>query len=193
MPTNRTSRPHGFTLVELLVVIAIIAVLVTITATMTFRFRKSADRTSAMNAMRQIQTANISYAMENAGSFVPPEAQQVDADGIETGETYQWFENPDFISQLKGVRDAANDLRSLNKLPFETIRPAPAAKAAPKAPASGAPAAAPAAPPAPPVAPPVAQPVAQSIDLKPLSDPAPPIATPAGAAPSGPKPSGEAA
>jgi len=97
------------------------------------------------------------------------------------------------ISQLKGVRDAANDLRSLNKLPFETIRPAPAAKAAPKAPASGAPAAAPAAPPAPPVAPPVAQPVAQSIDLKPLSDPAPPIATPAGAAPSGPKPSGEAA
>lgn len=93
------------------------------------------------------------------------------------------------ISQLKGVRDAANDLRSLNKLPFETIRPAPAAKAAPKAPASGAPAA----PPAPPVAPPVAPPAAQSIDLKPLSDPAPPIATPAGAAPSGPKPSGEAA
>ncbi len=93
------------------------------------------------------------------------------------------------ISQLKGVRDAANDLRSLNKLPFETIRPAPAAKAAPKAPASGAPAAAPAAPPATPVAPPVAQ----SVDLKPLSDPAPPIATPAGAAPSGPKPSGEAA
>jgi len=94
------------------------------------------------------------------------------------------------ISQLKGVRDAANDLRSLNKLPFETIRPAPAAKAAPKAPASGAPTAAPAAPPA---APPVAPPPAQSIDLKPLSDPAPPIATPAGAAPSGPKPSGEAA
>ena len=93
------------------------------------------------------------------------------------------------ISQLKGVRDAANDLRSLNKLPFETIRPAPAAKAAPKAPASGAPTAAPAAPPATPVA----QPVAQSVDLKPLSDPAPPIATPAGAAPSGPKPSGEAA
>jgi len=94
------------------------------------------------------------------------------------------------ISQLKGVRDAANDLRSLNKLPFETIRPAPAAKAAPKAPASGAPTAAPAAPPA---APPVAPPPAQSIDLKPLSDPAPSIATPAGAAPSGPKPSGEAA
>ena len=89
------------------------------------------------------------------------------------------------ISQLKGVRDAANDLRSLNKLPFETIRPAPAAKAAPKAPASGAPTAAPAAPPA--------TPVAQSVDLKPLTDPAPPIATPAGAAPSGPKPSGEAA
>lgn len=102
MKTTRTSRSHGFTLVELLVVIAMIAVLVTVSITMTFRFRKSADRTSAMNAMRQIQTANISYAMENAGSFVPPEAKQVDAGGAETGVTYKWFENPDFISQLKG-------------------------------------------------------------------------------------------
>ncbi len=48
------------------------------------------------------------------------------------------------ISQLKGVRDAATDLRSLNKLPFETVRPSPAVKAAakPPAPASATPASA---------------------------------------------------
>ncbi|PKP66889.1 MAG: twin-arginine translocase subunit TatB [Alphaproteobacteria bacterium HGW-Alphaproteobacteria-8] len=34
------------------------------------------------------------------------------------------------ISQLKGVRDVANDLRSLNKRPFETIKPSPNVKPA---------------------------------------------------------------
>lgn len=100
--TRNTSSP-GFTLVELLVVIAIIAVLVTFTVTVSFSFRKQADRTSAMNAMRQLQIANISYATENNGSFVPPEADIKDGNGVVTG-TYQWFENPDFISQLKGAQ-----------------------------------------------------------------------------------------
>jgi prepilin-type N-terminal cleavage/methylation domain-containing protein len=102
MKLSRIRPGTGFTLVELLVVIAIIAVLVTVSITVTFRFRKAADRTSAMNAMRQIQMANISYATQNAGSFIPPEAKEVGADGVVTGETYKWFENPDFISQLKG-------------------------------------------------------------------------------------------
>lgn len=49
------------------------------------------------------------------------------------------------ISQLKEVRDAAKDLRSLNKLPFETIKPSPPVKAtarasAPLTPESAAPA-----------------------------------------------------
>ena len=103
LPKSRISRPCGFTLVELLVVIAIIAVLVTVTVTMTFRFRTSADRTSAMNALRQIQTGNVSYAMENSGSFVPPESKVLAGDGSDTGVTYRWFENPDFIAQLKGA------------------------------------------------------------------------------------------
>jgi hypothetical protein len=50
--------------------------------------------------MRQLQIANVSYANENGGSFVPPEAEQVDASGVETG--VPWFANPDFISHLKG-------------------------------------------------------------------------------------------
>lgn len=101
MKNTRNPSAPGFTLVELLVVIAIIAVLVTLTVTVSFSFRKQADRTSAMNAMRQLQIANISYATENSGSFVPPETDKKDASGVVTG-TYKWFENPDFISQIKG-------------------------------------------------------------------------------------------
>ena len=102
MQINRLSRSHGFTLVELLVVIAIIAVLATISATATIRFRAAADRSASIGALRQLQSANVSFATENGGSFVPPVAKQVDASGVETGVTYKWFENPDFISHLKG-------------------------------------------------------------------------------------------
>jgi prepilin-type N-terminal cleavage/methylation domain-containing protein len=91
MQINRLSRSHGFTLVELLVVIAIIAVFATISATATIRFRAAADRSASIGALRQLQIANVSYANENGGSFVPPEANEVG-----------WFENPDFISHLKG-------------------------------------------------------------------------------------------
>lgn len=102
MKNTHNKSANGFTLVELLVVIAMIAALATITMTVSLSFRKQADRTSSMNAMRQLQIANISYATENKGSFVPPVAKQIDANGAETGVTYQWFNNPDFISQIKG-------------------------------------------------------------------------------------------
>ena len=103
MQINRLSRSHGFTLVELLVVIVIIAVLATISATATIRFRAAADRSASIGALRQLQIANVSYATDNSGSFVPPEAKEVDASGVETGVTYKWFENPDFISHLIGA------------------------------------------------------------------------------------------
>ena len=91
MQINRLSRSHGFTLVELLVVIAIIAVLATIAATATIRFRAAADRSASIGALRQLQSANVSFATENGGSFVPPVANDVG-----------WFETPAFISHLKG-------------------------------------------------------------------------------------------
>ena len=92
---NRSLSP-GFTLVELLVVIAIIAVLAAISVTMVFRFRKSGDKVVATNNLKQLQVANMSYAVENGGSFVPP------SETIESVD-YQWFENPVFISQIKGI------------------------------------------------------------------------------------------
>jgi len=98
MKTNRFPRSPGFTLVELLVVMVIVVVLVAISATAVFRFRKSADKTLATSNLRQLQAANAAYAGEHNGRFVPPNAT---VDGVR----YEWFENPDFVSQIKG--DAA--------------------------------------------------------------------------------------
>lgn len=99
---NKDFQPKaGFTLVELLVVIAITAVLVAISATMIFRFRNTGDKVVATNNLRQIQMANISYAAENGGRFVPPRQQVTDGDGTVI-DTYLWYENPKFISELKG-------------------------------------------------------------------------------------------
>lgn len=101
MKKNRKRTAVGFTIMELLVVIAVMAMLAVFAVTATFRARKAAIQTSAINAMRQIQMANIGYAMENNGSYVPPETQILDATGTVTG-TIKWFENPDFIMHLKG-------------------------------------------------------------------------------------------
>lgn len=95
MKTKRFPRSTGFTLVELLVVMAIVVVLVAITATAVFRFRKSADKTLATNNLRQLQAANTAYAGEHNGRYVPPNAT------VE-GVPYAWFENPYFVSQIKG-------------------------------------------------------------------------------------------
>lgn len=96
---DRQLQP-GFTLVELLVVITMIAVLVTIAITMVFRFRNTGDKVVATNNLRQIQLANIGYAADNAGRFVPPEEEIKHDDG--SVKTYPWFENPGLISHIKG-------------------------------------------------------------------------------------------
>lgn len=101
MKKNRRGFAVGFTLVELLVVIVVIAALAVLVATVSMRARKAAIQTAAMNAMRQIQMANIGYALENNGSYVPPEEDILDGDGGVTGTT-KWFENPNFIIHLKG-------------------------------------------------------------------------------------------
>ena len=95
MKINRYPRFRGFTLVELLVVIGIIAVLAVISTSAFLRFKKTADRTLATSNLRQLQTANAVYAGDHNGVFVAPTAT-VD------GKSYEWYENPEFVSQLKG-------------------------------------------------------------------------------------------
>lgn len=95
MKTYPSPSSRGFTLVELLIVIVIIVVLVAVTSAALFRFRKYSERILVTGNLRQIQAANAMYAAENNGKFVPPTAN---VDGVD----YLWFENPYFVSQIKG-------------------------------------------------------------------------------------------
>lgn len=88
---------------ELLVVIVIIATLSAVSTGVMFKFRKSADKATAMNNLRQLQAANVSYAVDNNGQFVPPTVEEVD-DSLTpaTAVNTSWYENPELISELKG-------------------------------------------------------------------------------------------
>lgn len=92
--SNSVNRRQGFTLVELLVVIAIIAVLVGVGATAIVKFRSSGDKAVAISNMRQIQTANVSYANDHSSRYVSP-TDVVDSVVV------SWWQNPEYVSQLK--------------------------------------------------------------------------------------------
>lgn len=113
MKTQSFSRPRGFTLIELLIVVAIIATLVGIGATAVFRFRDAADRTVTINNLRQIQTANTSFASDNNGQFV---------DALDPTDGY-WYDNVDFLQALTSDTAAAVGAATY-KIPESFLDPA---------------------------------------------------------------------
>lgn len=64
---RRSDKLPGFTLIELLIVITIIAVLVVITIFASRKFLDKARQTKALNSIRQVAVANMSYSTENNG------------------------------------------------------------------------------------------------------------------------------
>ena len=60
---------RGFTLVELLIVIAIIAALAVLTLAFVRSSQDKAYQVTAINSMRQVATANVSYATDNNGDI----------------------------------------------------------------------------------------------------------------------------
>ena len=64
---RRSGNQPGFTLVELLIVIAIIAVLVVVTIFASRKFLDKARQTKALNSIRQVAVANMSYSTDNNG------------------------------------------------------------------------------------------------------------------------------
>lgn len=93
---NRYSHP-GFTLVELLVVIVIIIALGMLSMMGFRRIRDAGDRGASMGNLRQLQLANVAYAADNNGQYVPVETY--DGDAVKNVE---WHNNATFISYLTG-------------------------------------------------------------------------------------------
>ena len=106
MKTSHLHRPslrsaRAFTLVELLVTVTIIIVIAALSFSGFSRMRKSGDRAAAMRNLSQLQLANISYAQDHGGQFVPV------SEFNDTGGAYvAWMDNPKFLAMLKG--DAAS-------------------------------------------------------------------------------------
>ncbi len=94
---TKTLAGRGFTLVELLVVIVIIAALAALSMTGYVKFRKQGDRATAISTMRQLQTANMSYATDHNGRFVPLDERN--EDGVVLGD---WTQNTEFIALIIG-------------------------------------------------------------------------------------------
>lgn len=115
--SNSKGRFRAFTLVELLVVIVMVAVLVAIGASAIVRFRKSADKTVVISNLRQIHIANVSYASDHSSRFVSP---------VETvnGLPVEWWENPEFVSQLKSAQATYGSGGTVNaELPLSLMDP----------------------------------------------------------------------
>jgi prepilin-type N-terminal cleavage/methylation domain-containing protein/prepilin-type processing-associated H-X9-DG protein len=103
--TGAVSRRHhnavtqcgarGFTLIELLVVISVIAVLAGMLIPAVGMVREMAHGTSCRSLMRQYGMANMLYAGDNEGAYVP--SVQNDASGT---AYMKWYSNRDFIEYL---------------------------------------------------------------------------------------------
>lgn len=97
LPVNPAARSQAaFTLVEVLVTITIIIAIAALSFTGISKMRKSGDRVVAIRNMSQLQLANVSYAAENNGKYVPTDEWNDEGSGY-----VSWVDNPKFISFLK--------------------------------------------------------------------------------------------
>ncbi len=93
------SNRKGFTLVELLVTIAIIATLAAASVAGYRKYTKTANLAVATSNMRQLQTANMSYASDHNGKYVPVYGF---GDEENPGLKSKWWNNPEFNFELTG-------------------------------------------------------------------------------------------
>lgn len=119
MKTNRYCSFSGFTLVELLVVIVIIVTLAALSLVGFTRMRAAGDRAAAIATMRQLQVANMGFAIDNNGQYIP--IAEVDKGGALTME---WYKNPKFRTYL--TSDPNEEEKSTNEMlvaPVGTLDP----------------------------------------------------------------------
>jgi len=113
----RHSRP-GFTLVELLVVIVIIAVLAALSMMGFTRIRAAADSAATTTVLRQLQMANVGYASDHNGQYVPMES--FDQNSARYGE---WHHSSTFLSYLTGDSSALERGKQTVQAPISVLDP----------------------------------------------------------------------
>jgi prepilin-type N-terminal cleavage/methylation domain-containing protein/prepilin-type processing-associated H-X9-DG protein len=91
----RVSHDHAFTLVELLAVIAIIGILAAIIIPVVGRTRSAARASQCAGNLRQLQLANMAYAADHKGGYVPVLSNTA----VPVVQT-KWYENTEFLAYL---------------------------------------------------------------------------------------------
>lgn len=114
---SRVSFSSGFTLTELLVVMVILATLVALAFMGLRRVRDMADKTGAIRNLSQLQIANVSYATDNGGNYVPKQFN--DEKGNRAG---WWFQVPEFLNHLRGEFPIPDD-KPLETVPHSLLDP----------------------------------------------------------------------
>ena len=92
MKKLNATRPNGFTLVELLVVIVIIITLAALSLSVMSRMRAAGDGAATAVSLRQLQTANVTYALEHAGRYASYSITD------SSGNIVRWYKSPTFLS-----------------------------------------------------------------------------------------------
>jgi type II secretory pathway pseudopilin PulG len=112
------SRP-GFTLVEMLVVIVIIITLAVLSMVGYHRIRASADRATTVAVLRQLQLANLSYASDYNGQYVPLSSMDENQNRIN-----DWHQSSVFLAYLTGDSTALeNNQKITTEVPQGILDP----------------------------------------------------------------------
>lgn len=118
-PFHCCARRAGFSLVEVLVVIVIIAVLGTLAVLGVSRMRAAGDRATTVAVLRQLQLANVGYASDHNGQYVPMESYDEN-----NARVNDWHQSSVFLSYLTGDQSALDKNQTVTtKVPVSVLDP----------------------------------------------------------------------
>ncbi len=117
---QRTSA-HGFSLIELLTVIAVIAVLAAILLPMVYRAQAWSEQSKCMSGLRQMQLANMQYATDHDGRFVPVFTKRNKPSKSGSDKLF-WHNNRDFVTLLGCPEDKAASVPLDLRCPVEGVQ-----------------------------------------------------------------------
>ncbi|EIP98281.1 prepilin-type N-terminal cleavage/methylation domain-containing protein [Opitutaceae bacterium TAV1] len=114
METPPPPRLRAFTLIELLTVIAIIGILAAILIPTVGKVRESARAVQCASNLRQLQLANIVYANDHKGHYVPIAASD------DMGRISHWYSELPFLEYLSvKATERAKPIACPNAIPEE--------------------------------------------------------------------------